>query len=172
MIEQILEHWPVACDRPYVEGTAIYDTRQYIAAAPIFESNGRNMPAYQQHRMVAPTPVAEMAKWIQIVEEGLKKPKAMITEPSVFAGDMVTEPSQFRGLAQNESVLHEVDPITRQQNVDVLQDFPVDAALAKTQEYFSATNTLPQWREIDPTTGKPVEESVKEDDNLAGWKIL
>lgn len=181
MIEQILESWPVACDRPYVDGTAVYDTRQYNAAAPIFESNGRNMPTYQKYRMVAESPVAEMRKWIQICEAGKKKPVNMITEPSVFAGPPLTEPSQFRGLAQNESVLHEVDPVTMRQNVDQrIQDstgIPVDVThRAQVQAQVNAeARSQAFWHEIDPTTGKPVDPEKTEhplNGEMAGWKIL
>ena len=180
-VQHLLESWPVALDRPFHEGTAVYDTRQYLHAAPTIQQNGYSMTPTNKYYMVAPTPVEEMQKWIGIVEEGLKKkPKqSMLTEPVhqqqlARNENMLSEPLMRSELSVGESVLHEVDPITRRQNVDMIQDTSVnvnahthdhsrslrtpvsrnmDAVMAKTEATFKQVNQMPQWKEIDPVAG-------------------
>jgi hypothetical protein len=174
-IEHLFESWPIVAE-PMAERSPIYPAASYVPA--------QHAPAtITQYQTVAPTPVMEMAKWINIVEKGMKKKRL---EPPQ---SILTEPLQQSALARNESMLHEVDPITTRRNVDMIQDVStnvtrhidprsVEAVMQKTQEAFDSINTIPQWKEIDPLTGKPVinerddQKPSKEGSNLAGWTIL
>ncbi len=182
---QILLEWPVIAE-PYNESSPTFPASAYVPP-PAPSSNFVVTTA--KYRMVAPTVVLEMAKWIEIVEKGLKKSK---TEPTMLTErDPIADQQNLEAPLPipQSSLLREVDPVAHQQPLHTQQtsqptyQFNNVEQVIVQSENFASNNQIPQWKEIDPMTGRPVESASKtsqppkddvlsEELEVAGWKMV